>query len=153
SFWKLATDFSEPGGYFRSDNFVSNEETFQFVLSDLKKLTKPGGVYLGVGPDQNFTYILALQPKIAFIFDNRLQNMMQHLMYKALIELSTDRADFLSRLFSRQRPDDLKSSASPTQMFAAYDEIDPDMKLFETNWKALLDRLEKVHSFSLTPAD
>ena len=24
-FWKLVTDFSESGGYFRSDNFVSNE--------------------------------------------------------------------------------------------------------------------------------
>src|SRR4029078_7935270 len=74
SFWKLATDFSEPGGYFRSDNFVSNEEMFQVVLPDLKKTKKPGGVYLGVGPDQNFTYIVALQPKLAFIFDIRRQN-------------------------------------------------------------------------------
>ena len=60
----------------------------------LKQDTKPGGVYLGVGPDQNFTYILALQPKIAFIIDIRRQNMLQHLMYKALIEISKDRADF-----------------------------------------------------------
>src|SRR4029078_11943367 len=112
SFWKLATDFSEPGGYFRSDNFVSNEEMFQFVIPDLKKITKPGGVYLGVGPDQNFTYIVALQPKIAFIFDIRRQNMMQHLMHKALIEASKDRADFLSRLFSRPRPEALKTSAT-----------------------------------------
>src|SRR4029078_6428705 len=74
AFWKLATDFSEPGGYFRSDNFVSNEEMFQVVLPDLKKTKKPGGVYLGVGPDQNFTYIVALQPKLAFIFDIRRQN-------------------------------------------------------------------------------
>src|SRR4051812_8166512 len=67
AFWRLVTDFSEAGGYFRSDNFVSNEENFQFVIPDLKKDTKPGGVYLGVGPDQNFTYIISLQPKIAFI--------------------------------------------------------------------------------------
>src|SRR5438128_1344380 len=66
-FWKLNTDLSEPGGYFRSDNFVSNEDGFQFVIPDLKTGTKPGGVYLGVGPDQNFTYIVALQPEIAFI--------------------------------------------------------------------------------------
>src|SRR5437867_10808453 len=103
AFWTLVTEFSEPGGYFRSDNFVSNETTFQYVIKDLKK-TKPGGVYLGVGPDQNFTYIVALQPRMAIIFDIRRQNMLQHLMYKALIEMSSDRADFLSRLFSRKRP-------------------------------------------------
>src|SRR5436309_3074891 len=84
AFWSIVTEFSEAGGYFRSDNFVSNETTFQYVLKDLKK-TKPGGIYLGVGPDQNFTYIVAMQPKLAIIFDIRRQNVMQHLMYKALI--------------------------------------------------------------------
>src|ERR1051326_9610400 len=66
AFWSLVSEFSEPGGYFRSDNFVSNETTFQYVIKDLKR-TRPGGVYLGVGPDQNFTYIVALQPKLAII--------------------------------------------------------------------------------------
>ena len=61
-------------------------------------------MYLGVGPEQNFTYIVALQPKMAFIFDIRRGNMIEHLMYKALFEISTDRADFLSKLFSRPRP-------------------------------------------------
>src|SRR5215467_10548366 len=111
AFWNLVTEFSESGGYFRSDNFVSNETTFQYVLKDLKK-TKPGGVYLGVGPDQNFTYIVALQPKMAIIFDIRRQNVMQHLMYKALIEMSTDRADFLSKLFSRKRPEKLDAKST-----------------------------------------
>src|ERR1700688_1316677 len=91
AFWNLVTQFSESGGYFRSDNFVSNEMTFQYVIKDLKK-AKPGGVYLGVGPDQNFTYIVAMQPRMAIIFDIRRQNVMQHLMYKALIEMSSDRA-------------------------------------------------------------
>src|SRR5438132_4341902 len=90
AFWKLVTDFSEPGGYFRSDNFVSNETMFQNVIPELKKTTKHEGVYMGVGTDQNFTYIVALQPKIAFIVDIRRQNMLHHLMYKALIELSED---------------------------------------------------------------
>ncbi len=153
SFWKLTTDFSEAGGYFRSDNFVSNEETFQFVISDLKKTTKSGGVYLGVGPDQNFTYIIALQPKIAFIFDIRRQNMMQHLMYKALIELSQDRADFLSRLFSRPRPQGLKPTATAAELFTAYDDAAADENLFETNSKALIKSLEIDHGFKLTPAD
>ena len=104
TFWKMVTEFSEPGGSFRSDNFVSNETMFQWVIPELLRTTKPGGVYLGVGPDQNFTYIVALKPKISFIFDIRRQNMLTHLMYKAVFEQSTDRADFLSRLFSRPRP-------------------------------------------------
>src|SRR5690242_19936453 len=60
AFWKLIEDFSESGGFFRSDNFVSNERQFQWVISDLKRSRPPGGVYLGVGPEQNFTYIAAL---------------------------------------------------------------------------------------------
>src|SRR5262249_29081701 len=102
-FWNIVTEVSESGGFFRSDNFVSNETAFQYVLKGLKK-TRPGGIYLGVGPDQNFTYIVAMRPKLAIVFDIRRQNTIQHLMYKALIETSSDRADFLSKLFSRKRP-------------------------------------------------
>jgi hypothetical protein len=79
-FWRLVTEMSESGGYFRSDNFVSNETTFQFVIPELKNTIKPGGVYMGVGPDQNFTYIVNLEPKISFILDIRRQNMLQHLI-------------------------------------------------------------------------
>src|SRR5437773_4088949 len=114
AFWNMVNEFSEPGGYFRSDNFVSNETTFQYVIKDLKK-TKAGGVYLGVGPDQNFTYIINMQPKLAIIFDIRRQNLLQHLMYKALIEISSDRIDFISRLFSRRRPPNLESDPSAAQ--------------------------------------
>ena len=99
AFWKMVVDFSEPDGFFRSDNFISNETTYQEVIPELKKRVSPNGVYLGVGPDQNFTYISALRPRMAFIVDIRRQNMLQHLMYKAIIEMSDDRADFMSRLF------------------------------------------------------
>src|SRR5204862_5123871 len=82
AFWHLVAEFSEPGGFFRSDNLVSNETTFQHVIPELQKRTRAGGVYLGVGPDQNFTYILALRPALSFIVDVRRQNMLLHLMYK-----------------------------------------------------------------------
>src|SRR6478672_6496331 len=62
-FWKLSNDLSEDNGFFRSDNLLSNELWFQTVIPDLLSRTKPGGVYLGVGPEQNFTYISALKPK------------------------------------------------------------------------------------------
>ena len=105
AFWKMIGDFSEPGGVFRSDNLISNQSTFQHVIPTLNAHLSRRDVYVGVGPDQNFTYIAALAPRMAFIVDIRRQNLLLHLMYKAMIELSEDRADFLSRLFSRGRPE------------------------------------------------
>ncbi len=63
-FWKLSSESSEPDGTFRSDNLLSNESYFQYVIPRLNEMTKPGRVYMGVGPEQNFTYIAALKPKI-----------------------------------------------------------------------------------------
>src|SRR5215217_5063786 len=101
TFWRLMNEYSEPWGTFRSENFVSNETSLQWVIPELAQQVAPGGVYLGVAPDQNFTYVAALRPSIAFIVDIRHQNAMQHLMYKALIETSKDRAEFLAKLFAR----------------------------------------------------
>src|SRR5215469_18733532 len=103
-FWRMVTDFSEPGGDYQYENFVSNEISYQEVLPELSRLTKPGGVYLGVATEQNFTYIDVVRPKVAFIFDVRRQNTLLLLMYKALFEMADNRADFLSLLFSRKRP-------------------------------------------------
>lgn len=99
--WRMIQEFSEPGGYFRSENFVSNELGLQHVVARLRLTAPPGSVYLGVGPEQNFTYIAALEPRIAFIVDIRRQNLLQHLWYKAVFELSPTRAEFLARLFAR----------------------------------------------------
>ena len=111
-FWKVVTDFSEPNGYFRSDNLLSNEIWLQYVIPELLSVTKPGQVYMGVGPEQNFTYIAALKPTLAFIVDVRRGNLDLHLMYKALFELSSDRVDFVSRLFARKRPEGLTARSA-----------------------------------------
>src|SRR6185295_4016563 len=103
-FWRTITDFSEPSGPYTGDNWISNEASIQNVIPPLKQLTKPGGVYLGVGPEQNFTYMWALQSKIGFIIDIRRQNMLEILLFKALFEVSPDRADFVANLFSKKRP-------------------------------------------------
>ncbi|HUL73116.1 MAG TPA: hypothetical protein VLT86_08440 [Vicinamibacterales bacterium] len=152
-FWRLIDDFSEPNGSFRSDNLVSNEDTLQFVLPELTRIVKPGGVYLGVGPDQNFTYIAALEPRMAFITDIRRGNLQEHLMYKALFELSADRAEFLSRLFSRKRPGGLDAGSSAEELFAAFNRVEPSRGLYEENLQAIKDLLVKRHGFRLTPDD
>ena len=152
-FWGLVTDFSEPDGFFRSDNLVSNERTYQEPIAELKKHALPNGVYLGVGPDQNFTYITQLKPRMSFIVDIRRGNLDQHLFYKALIEMSSDRVDFLSRLFSRPKPDDLVASASPAAMFEAYADVDPSQVMLERTVADMGKWLTEHHGFALTPDD
>lgn len=108
-FAQLIEELSEPEGFFDSDNFVSNETSYLHVIGGLKERVRPGFVYFGVGPDQNFTYIAHAQPSLAFILDIRRQNMLQHLLFKALMEQSSDRYDYLTRLFARgklEAPDD-----------------------------------------------
>lgn len=151
-FWQLVTNISEDGGEFRSDNFVSNEVTYQYVIPELVRGRSPGGVYIGVGPDQNFTYIVAMRPRIAFIVDIRRQAVMQHLMYKALIELSPDRATFLSLLFARPRGA-LAPSATAEELFQSFYATSEDSVAYWRNLKAIKDRLTKHHGFTLTPDD
>ena len=152
-FWQFVTDVSEPGGYFRSDNFLSNEMGFLYPIAELKRTTKPGGVYLGVGPEQNFTYIAALQPRMAVLFDIRRQMFVHHLMYKALFELSADRAEFLSKLFSRPRPAGLDTATNPMRLFDAYIEVASDSAGFRRNLVAIREQLTKKHGFALTGED
>src|SRR5437660_4017191 len=142
-FWQMIVDFSEPDGYFRSDNFVSNETGYQSVIPMLHRRLQPGGVYLGVGPEQNFTYIAALQPKMAFVVDIRRQNMIEHLIYKAIFETSSSRVDFLSRLFSRKAPENLNEKSTAKQLFQAFRSVPPDADLYRENLRAVKDRLMK----------
>src|SRR5438094_516518 len=88
AFWRLIEEFSEPNGTFRSENLLSNELQFQHVLPNLARAAQPGRAYLGVGPEQNFTYIAALKPAVAFIVDIRRANLDLHLLYKSLFEMA-----------------------------------------------------------------
>jgi hypothetical protein len=152
-FWSMISDFSESGGYFRSDNLLSNESGYQQVIPLLRKSIRSGGVYLGVGPEQNFTYIVGIEPKMAFIVDIRRQNMLEHLLYKGLMELSADRADFLSRLFSRPRPPSLGAHSTPEQLVRAYEDAQPSPDLFEANLSLVLGHLKDTKGFALSSED
>jgi hypothetical protein len=152
-FWQLVNTTSEPGGYFRSDNFISNEMSYQQVIPALRESLGTGGIYIGVGPEQNFTYISALEPRMAFIVDIRRQNMLQHLMYKALFELSSDRAEFLSRLFARAKPAGLGNRASAAHLMAAFDAQPSDSALYHRNLAAIRQKLVADHGFTLSEDD
>src|SRR5215510_10521654 len=152
AYWKMVSDFSEEGGYFRFE-YMSNEREFQYVIPRLKATVKPGGAYLGVGPEQNFTYIAATQPKMAFIFDIRRQNLVEHLIYKAIFEMSSDRAEFLSRLFSRKAPQGLSENAAAKTLFQAFRSSPPDAELYRRNLQSIKNQLLNVHKFRLSVDD
>jgi len=152
-FWNISSESSEADGTFRSDNLLSNEIGFQYVIPDLIKTAKPGRIYMGVGPEQNFTYIAALKPKMVFIVDIRRGNLDLQLVYKALFELSKDRADFVSRLFSKKRPDGLTTKSSALEIFTAFSKVETSDAEYKANIKAIKDQLLTNHKFPLSETD
>jgi hypothetical protein len=150
-FWALMQAFSEAAGSFDlSENLVSNEPRVARMAGRLRPM---GGVYIGVGPEQNFTYIARLRPRMAFIVDVRTENRNLHLLYKALFELASDRADFVSRLFSRPRPTGLSSRASVDEIFAAYERVPPSVEQFDRTMIQVRERLVTTHRLPLLPSD
>ena len=153
-FVKLITELSEPDGYFRSDNLVSNELYMQGVVPGLTRMVRPGRAYLGVGPEQNFTYMAAVRPAMAFIIDVRRGNLQLHLMYKALFELSADRTDFVSRLFSLKRPSGLGRHSTVQQIFAAFaDPLLQSPELYKQNVSAMRRLFARKNGLGLAEDD
>ncbi len=144
-FARIMTAFSEKPGHFPGDNFVTNETSYLHVVPTVIELGKRGGVYIGVGTEQNFSYIAASRPDIAFIVDIRRENLLQHLLYKALFALARDRTSFLALLFSRQhREGETAVTGRPERTAAITGVLEyietsttADSLAFETNWERL----------------
>jgi hypothetical protein len=155
-FWTLSQDASEPGGYFRAQditNLTTNELWFQNVIPDLQSRVKPGGVYLGVGPEQNYTYMAAIKPALAIIFDIRRGNFDLQLMYKAIFELAKDRADFIALLFAKPRPAGLSADSTAVDLFRAFGATATSEALYKEHLAAITARLTGTHAFALLPGD
>ena len=152
-FWSLSASFSEEGGQFHSDNFVSNEGRFQVVIPELVRRVRHGGLYVGVGPEQNFTYMAAVRPAMAFIVDIRRGNLHEHLLYKALFEMSSNRLEFLARLFSRAVPAGLNRDAPVEDLFAALETSVATGALYRQNLSEVTAWLKDRHGLPLTDDD
>jgi hypothetical protein len=149
AFWALSESLSEPPGSFPlSDNLVSNEPR---LAENARWIRRRGGVYIGVGPEQNFTYIASLRPSTAFIIDIRRENRSLHLLYKALFEISQNRADFVSRLFSRARPASRRSNAR--ELFATLAAQPPSEELRHRTLALVRERLLGAHGLPLSQSD
>ena len=153
TFWRMMNEYSEPWGVFRSENLVSNETSLQWVIPELQRTVPTGRVYVGVAPDQNFTYIAALKPRIAFIVDIRHQNAVQHLLYKSLFEMSGNRAEFLATLFSRPPLAGVAQHSTAQELFDALANTRADSVRYRDNLERITDRLVRIHRFALSDSE
>ena len=153
-FARLVARLSERAGYFGSDNLVSNELSYQHVLDRMEKMDLHGGVYLGVGPDQNYTYIAQIRPKLAIMVDIRHDAMLQHLLFKALFMMSGSRIEYLCNLFGRPLPKDYRKwSERPIRDLVDYFDRTPlDAALAERTRLEVRKRIGDL-GLPLTPRD
>ncbi|MGH9847753.1 MAG: hypothetical protein ACREEM_54395 [Blastocatellia bacterium] len=154
-FSRLVRDLSEEGGFFPSDNFTSNESSYLTVVDKLRQLDATGGAYIGVGPEQNFSYIAKVRPRIAFIVDIRRQAVIQHLMYKAIFHLAPTRAQFLSLLLSRPLPKEKapKPDASIDDLVTYLNALSSDDKTYADNLAAIRKAITEEFQFPLNESD
>lgn len=108
--------FSEGDRYFFSDNYISNETSYLQVADELEPR---GGAYVGVGPEQNFTYIARTRPEVAYIVDIRRGNALLHLMYKGIFHAAKNRSEFVARLVGREGALEETPGASLAQVLEA----------------------------------
>jgi hypothetical protein len=154
-FSRVISDLSEEGGFFPSDNFTSNESSYLTIVDKLRQLGATGGAYIGVGPEQNFTYIAKIRPRIAFIVDIRRQAVIQHLMYKAIFHLAPTRAQFLSLLLSRPLPErNVPAPSAPiSEILALISGVTADDNAFADNLAATKKAIQEDFQFQLSETD
>jgi hypothetical protein len=148
----LIEALSEPGGHFDSDNFVSNETAYLQVAEALDPLAGTGA-YLGVGPEQNFNYIARLRPRWAFVVDIRRQNMLQHLLYAAILAKAETPYEYLRWLFSRPKVARPGRLADLTEIVAAVESLPPTEEVFESNLAGILGHITGSLRYPLTEED
>jgi len=151
----LVERLSEPNGDFDTDNLISNESSYLHVMPALEQGGVAGGAYIGVGPDQNFSYIARIRPASAFIIDIRRDNLLLHLLFKAIFAVSRNRMEFLSVLTGRPAPDRLDSwrDANIEKIVAYLDMTEPATGAWNG---ADLDKLHasiRSTGIPVTPAD
>ena len=151
TFAGLVARLSEPGGFFDSDNLISNEATYLHVLGAMRTLGVNGGAYIGVGPDQNFSYIAQVRPAVAYLIDIRRDNLLQHLWFKALFALSADRTEYLSLMLGRPLPDDSSFRRRPIEDVLAYFDTVPPSESFTAETQQRIAR--ELESFAVPLSD
>ncbi|HEY8086752.1 MAG TPA: hypothetical protein VIF09_02885 [Polyangiaceae bacterium] len=143
----LMARLSAAPGDFPSDNFVSNETSYLDVTPSLGEPALRDRAYVGVGPEQNYSYIALTRPAVAYIVDLRRGNLLEHLVLRGCFEASDTRVGFLSALLGRRprAPGSATAVAGGFRPLAiAFASTRPDRALLEAGIarsRAVLDRL------------
>ncbi|MFN0085756.1 MAG: hypothetical protein ACKVX9_10240 [Blastocatellia bacterium] len=145
-FSQMIETFSEPNGYFDTDNLISNESSYLHVMGKMRKMNVSGGAFIGVGPDQSFSYIAQIRPSIAFITDIRRDNLLQHLWFKSLFALSRNRMEYLCLMFGKAPPADPASwdARSIQEILAWLDKAPAKRELFDRACAEIQTKLKAV---------
>ena len=116
----------------RTEYLVSNEVDYPLVGQFVARLNHTSGVYVGVGPEQNYSFIAATTPAAAFIIDYRRENLLLHALFRSLLELADSRSEYLALLLSKP----LSESSFPadptlTNLIVHCDRTASDLDLFQ----------------------
>jgi hypothetical protein len=153
AFGALVARLSEPGGYFDTDNLISNERSYLHVVRALERRGVRGGAYVGVGPDQNFSYIARVRPRTAYVIDIRRDNLVQHLFFKALFARARNRMEYLALMLGRTPPPRVQEwSERPLERIAAYLDTAPAHPAADSLTRVLLAEARRS-GVELTSAD
>jgi hypothetical protein len=153
-FATLVASLSEPGGYFDTDNLISNEASYLHALGPVERLGVRGGAYIGVGPDQNFSYIAHVRPSVAFVLDIRRDNLLQQLLFKALFGLAPTRIEYLALLFGRPPPPDAAAwTGRPVDSLVAWLDQAPADSGSAARARRLVDSAVGTYGVPLSAAD
>jgi hypothetical protein len=153
-FAALIEKVSEADGYFDTDNLISNESSYLHVMGRMRKMNVSGGAFIGVGPDQSFSYIAQIRPAIAFMTDVRRDNLLQHLWFKSLFALARNRADYLCLMFGKPAPADLNAweSRGIEEIVAYLDKTPAKRERFDKTWADIQGKL-KGFGLPLAPVE
>jgi len=153
---ELIERLSGPAGFFDTHNIISNETSYLQVVDQFEPM---GGAYIGVGPEQNFTYIARIRPEWAFIVDVRRENMLQHLMLNAILQKAATPFEYLCWLFSRRIDEHSRSGISGELegdldgLIEAVESMPPDEEVFARNWNAILSHIQDELHVQISESD
>ncbi|HSR51835.1 MAG TPA: hypothetical protein VLV83_13480 [Acidobacteriota bacterium] len=154
-FEELSLKLSEDNGFFPTDNLVSNETSYLHVLPQIRKYVEPGQAYVGVGPEQNFSYIVAAKPKMVFIVDIRRDNLLHHLWLKSIFLTSEGRGEFMSQLFGKPLPGGFKAGpgADARDLAKLFEGLPADKEFYESNIEKLWQLIHSKYPRLTKPDD
>ena len=120
----------KPVGPASADNLMTNEDSIASVVDEIDSKVPAGQVYLGVGPDQNFTLMTHARPAAGFIIDYRRKNQLLHFLHQALLQISESRIEYLENFWARpfSGPRHHQMQLSAEGFMAGFDKVEIDQR-------------------------